>query len=225
MALRRYLPGMTINGFIFIRDVSDCGYLRRGIFLCHCGKEFESRIAHISSKGTKSCGCTLSDGIRKARTIHGCATRKHITPEFKIWCSMKNRCYFMSSRAYKDYGGRGIIVCERWLNSFDNFLKDMGTRPSERHTIERKDYNGNYEPQNCKWLKKELQARNKRNIKMYSYKGIDKSLPEWCEIQKVDYELTRQRINRDKWDFLKALNLSPETSNTTLINHAFGYII
>lgn len=84
------------------------------------------------------------------------------TPTYTSWCSMKERCYRPTHPSYKYYGARGIKVCERWLNSFENFLEDMGARPSLDHTLDRKDVNGNYEPGNCKWSTLVEQNGNRR---------------------------------------------------------------
>lgn len=88
---------------------------------------------------------------------------KHYNPEKRVWYDMKNRCYLPTLKDYKDYGARGITVCDRWRYSFDNFLEDMGRRPSPKHTLDRKDVNGNYEPSNCRWVTWSVQATNRRN--------------------------------------------------------------
>jgi hypothetical protein len=88
------------------------------------------------------------------------------TPEYVSWTCMKGRCYNRAIKSFKHYGGRGIKVCDRWLQSFENFLADMGERPSLRHTIERINNDGNYEPNNCKWIIAEHQALNRRSTKI-----------------------------------------------------------
>ena len=85
-------------------------------------------------------------------------------PEYRLWANMKERCINHNHKDYKNYGARGITVCNRWINSFDDFIKDMGARPTPQHTIERQNVEGNYEPSNCIWLLKSLQRRTQRNV-------------------------------------------------------------
>lgn len=134
--------------------------------LCDCGN-----IKNICSKNfidgsTKSCGC-------KIYKTHGMTG----TVEYRSWAHAIGRCEDKNDKAYKNYGGRGIKVCERWRNSFENFFLDMGKRPSG-YSIERIDVNGNYEPLNCKWATTLEQSRNKRNTKKYDYKGEQLTLME-----------------------------------------------
>jgi len=114
--------------------------------------------------------------FKKRGTTEGFAPRenhglKH-TPEYEAWCGMKKRCYNKNTHQYKDWGGRGIIVCERWLHSFSAFLEDMGTKPSPEYSIDRTDNNGNYEPGNCRWSTHSEQASNKRTPTHYFKKVI-----------------------------------------------------
>ena len=97
--------------------------------------------------------------------------RDYIT-EYRSWQGMKNRCYNKKSLDYKDYGGRGVVVCERWVNSFENFIEDMGRKPSAEHSIDRFPITqGNYTPANCRWATKKEQSRNRSYCKIYLYKG------------------------------------------------------
>ena len=135
-------------------------------WLCRCDCGAEKIIATHNlgkgvmglDKGTYSCGCFQREQRfhRPIRT-HG----KTKTPEYYAWNNMKSRCANKTHQAYKNYGGRGIEVCERW-EKFENFLTDMGIRPSPVHSLERKNVNGNYEPNNCKWGTPSEQQRNRR---------------------------------------------------------------
>jgi hypothetical protein len=98
--------------------------------------------------------------------------KKQRMTEYAAWNNMKNRCLNPNVKAYKDYGGRGIKVCDRWIQSFENFINDMGKKPSPSHSIDRIDYNGNYEPSNCRWLLRSMQNLNKRNNRVLTIDGI-----------------------------------------------------
>lgn len=89
------------------------------------------------------------------------------TPEYKSWSNMLKRCYIPTDKSYPRYGGRGIIVCERWRKNYMAFWNDMGKRPSDLHSIDRKDNNGNYEPDNCRWANQRTQMRNTSRSKKY----------------------------------------------------------
>jgi len=103
------------------------------------------------------------------------------SPEFGIWTDMQTRCYNPNFKDFKYYGGRGITVCELWLNSFEAFYGDLGPRPSLRHSIDRKDSDGHYAPDNCRWATAEEQANNKSNTVRITLNGITKPLAEWCK--------------------------------------------
>jgi hypothetical protein len=128
---------------------------------CDCG---QSKIIYYSSVAqglTKSCGCLRSelsgDRGRKQLTTHGMTKSR----EFNSWRNMRDRCYNKHNKDYKNYGGRGITVCEEWNNSFEKFFSDMGKRPIGK-TLDRINNNGNYEPLNCKWSTHLDQIRNRR---------------------------------------------------------------
>lgn len=105
--------------------------------------------------------------------------RRYLYPEFIPWEGMLGRCYTKSDVAYHRYGGRGIKVCARWRMSFDNFRKDMGPRPSKKHSIDRINNDGNYEPGNCRWATMAEQHRNKRNSVLLTIDGQTKTVHEW----------------------------------------------
>lgn len=123
--------------------------------ICDCGTEVTVRAGVLSQNRKLSCGCLWEDAMTK----HG-MTR---TPEFTVWVQMRQRCGNPNHPRFKDYGGRGITVCERWQR-FEGFIADMGARPNSRATIERVDNDKGYSPENCVWLDKSLQNRNRRRL-------------------------------------------------------------
>ena len=125
--------------------------------LCDCGQEIDVTLDRLRSGKTKSCGCYRAEFTTSKNTSHGLAK----TRVYRIWAGMRARCLNPKHPRWQWYGGRGIAVCSRW-ESFEAFYEDMGEPPTEQHSIERQEVNGNYEPGNCIWLPLKEQARNRR---------------------------------------------------------------
>lgn len=126
---------------------------------CDCGVIMETTSGALKGR-TKSCGCLRRKHVSAKMKTHGLSK----SPEYKVWANMLSRCNNSNARGFENYGGRGIQVCDRWYN-FANFYADMGARPSNDHTIERRNNDGNYTPHNCHWLERRYQGRNKRNTR------------------------------------------------------------
>lgn len=144
---------------------------------CDCGVVGEYRLGSLRSGNTKSCGCFLRESASARATVHGLSK----TTEFKAWGGMLDRCRNPNTKGYARYGGRGIRVCARWRQSFVAFLEDMGSRPSRRHSIDRIDNDGDYEPGNCRWATRKEQMRNTRANVMVEHEGETLCLVEWAE--------------------------------------------
>lgn len=150
---------------------------------CDCGNESIVNTQNLKRNKSKSCGCLRTEITSKVKTTHG-NTVGGYSPEYISWMQMRARCSNINRPDYLRYGGRGIKVCERWVNSFDNFLEDMGKRPSKNHSLDRFPNNdtGDYEPANCRWATPKQQANNRRTSRFIEYKGIKNSLAEWTNI-------------------------------------------
>lgn len=160
---------------------------------CDCGKEKQTLGASMKRGLTRSCNtCHLLTGS------HG----MHKSREFKIWSSMKSRCSNPNEPNYKRYGGRGIKVCDDWLESFVKFYRDMGN--SNGLTLDRIDVNGNYEPSNCRWATCKIQSRNKTNNIFYTYNGETLCVSEWLERISMASSTFCNRIKRG-WSFEKSI--------------------
>lgn len=129
--------------------------------------------------------------------------------EYRIWSSMKTRCYNRRHRWYHNYGGRGITVCDRWRASFANFLADMGTRPFVGVTLDRKENDEPYSPDNCLWSTRTVQARNRRSSRLLTVDGQTKTLAEWCEIYGMCHATIWRRIEVFGWSVDLAVKTPP----------------
>lgn len=156
--------------------------------LCDCGSVVFLNTTRLNTGNTKSCGCLRAEGNRKT---HGGRS----LPEYGIWRHMLSRCENKNLPAYKDYGGRGIGVCQRW-HDFALFLEDMGRRPSVRHSIDRIDNSRGYEPGNCRWATPKEQNRNRRDSCLLDVDGVIATLAEHCERAGVKYSTAHMRLSK-----------------------------
>ncbi len=154
-----------VFGRLTVIELAGMNKHRQSIWLCKCCCGVNKIIpSHDLRQGAiNSCGCLHSERAKKRGTIHGMRN----SSEYSSWRNMKNRCLNSNTDRYKDYGGRGISICESWLNSFENFFADMGPKP-KGYSIERINNDGNYCPENCIWADDKTQQRNRRNNKSKS---------------------------------------------------------
>lgn len=178
------------------------------LFRCDCGKEKEIVGWKVKSGHTKSCGCLQSEwavkhAIELARRniTHGMS---YLRP-YSIWHSMLQRCLNKKSHSYKNYGGRGIKVCNKWLK-FKGFLEDMKVGYENGLSIDRINNDGNYNKENCRWVTVKQQNNNNRNCHFFTYKGITKNITQWADKLGLNVNTVRVRIHRGQNE-LEALEL------------------
>lgn len=140
---------------------------------CDCGNKVLVLRPNLTSGHTTSCGCYNKQRVKEFFTTHAMTDSN----AYRSWTDMKTRCYNKKYTGYKNYGERGISVCERWLESFENFLSDMGN-PVDGISLERIDNDKGYYPENCKWIPKSEQGKNRRIVRYVSYKGEKISMAE-----------------------------------------------
>lgn len=168
----------------------------RWLCLCSCGTEKTIGSGAIRSGSTRSCGCLQIEETISRSTVHGSAGRKGKSPEYWSWSAMNARCRNKKSKSYKNYGGRGITVCERWAGSFQNFVDDMGKKPSESHTLDRIDNSRGYEPGNCRWGTRIEQGNNRRNNRVEEVDGKSRTIADWSRVSGIPAKRIRTRLRR-----------------------------
>lgn len=171
---------------------------------CDCGGMATVWSSSLVTGGTRSCGCYHLESARangKKNATHGWSGTK----EYGAWSSMRGRCFNPTRPNYADYGGRGITVCARWADSFDNFLADMGSCPDETYSLDRIDNDGDYGPGNCRWATRAEQANNTRANHFLTYAGRTQTLSQWATERGLRKETLSSRIGRLGWPVEKAL--------------------
>jgi len=155
--------------------------------VCDCGAETLAYANQLKGGNKKSCGCLpVTHNVTHGRRNH---------PLYNTWRAMVDRCNNPDNSNYSLYGGRGIKVCKEWLD-IDAFINDMHPKPSRKHSIDRKDNEGDYCPENCRWATSREQGRNKRNTILLTLDGVTMSLPEWAEHKGVKRRTMYMRYRR-----------------------------
>jgi hypothetical protein len=205
------ITGMTFGRLVAIRRTPSrrmSGRMR--IFWlcrCACGNEVEVQPSNLKGGNIASCGCLAREIVVARSTTHGMAAREDAHPLYASWSKMLARCRNPNNPSFKDYGGRGVQVCERW-HSFENFLADMGERPEHGMSLDRfPDQNGNYEPGNVRWATSKEQNRNRRDNVLESHEpeqirwlfGLGYSRIEIAGYFDVSRKVIESVVRGDSW--------------------------
>lgn len=183
---------------VFDSEIDSKHSSRKCRCICERGNEVVVCSSSLKRENTKSCGCLQLESASRVNVKHG-GTNDRL---YKIWLSMKSRCYREKQKVYSNYGGRGIQVCEEWLNdygAFRDWAYDNGYNESAAHgecTIDRINVNGNYCPENCRWVSVKEQNQNKRNNRILTLNGESKTLTEWAGVIGVDSHTVYNRIKK-----------------------------
>lgn len=179
-------PGDKFHKLTFVEKIDS----KFSVFKCDCGVTTTKRHHLVLNSNTKSCGCFNRQLGRDRFKTHGLSE----TPTFKIWTGMMSRCYVKKNTGYKQYGAKGVTVCERWKTSFINFLNDMGERPAGL-SLDRIDGTRGYSPENCRWATRKQQRENQnRKIIEATIDGVRRPMKEWAKLKGFYYSTIHQRI-------------------------------
>lgn len=165
--------------------------------ICDCGEVRTIGGTELSQGNSTSCGCLRKERFTKFATKHGYAVPGSVSKEYRVWCSMKRRCYSKKDKSYPRYGGRGITVCDRWKDSFQNFIDDMGDCPPKM-SIERKNNSQGYSPKNCEWADAVAQANNKRNNRIVTINGKAMTVAQWARSIGIKLGTAHMRLYRER---------------------------
>lgn len=189
---------------IVIQRVFDNRY-EKPVWLCKCdcGKEKIIYGNSLRMGATQSCGCLQIEIVTHSNTKHGHSKNKKRSKIYSTWSDMIQRCTNPKDTGFHNYGGRGITVCKRWMK-FENFLKDMGEPPTNKHQLDRIDNDKNYCKTNCCWSTRKQQQRNKRNNHIVVHNGQTQCVASWAEEYTIKHGTLRTRLARG-WSIKRAL--------------------
>lgn len=183
--------GACFGALTVIEEIEKLNKYCMYLCVCNCGEKVVAKSSQLvdgSKNRCRTCGRKAHD---KAITKHGYFG----TRIYKTWGNMKRRCLNPKAHNYHLYGGRGIKVCKSWLE-FENFLADMGEPPTDRHSLERINNDGDYKPSNCRWALMSEQALNRRDNRNYNYRGKTQSMLEWAIEYNMNYTTLQQRLDK-----------------------------
>ena len=167
--------------------------------VCVCGKQMVVEGCRLRRGASKSCRCKSQEFRLQKRMTHGETVGRKATKEYRAWQAIINRCRKpTSTKFYHRYGGRGIDICERWFESYENFIEDIGRAPTEKHSIDRIDNTGNYCKENCRWATTKEQSRNKRTNVLVEYKGVVKVLSDWVSELNINRSVISRYLKKGK---------------------------
>lgn len=177
---------------VVIRELLPMGNGRLFECLCDCGKSTPVSLKSLRNAGTKSCGCLQREHAKRVNRSHGLyKSRLH-----SIWMNMKQRCYNINAPHYPNYGGKGVSICDQWRNDFKAFYDWAVSSGYEDHlTIDRKDFKGDYEPSNCRWITLQEQNLNTSRSRNVTYSGKTMTLKEWSDVTGIKYKTLAQRLD------------------------------
>lgn len=163
---------------------------------CDCGGEKTVPSIRLRTGKTQSCGCLRAEVARATADARSVAEARRKDPLYHRWASMIQRCHNPANPSFKNYGARGIFVCDRWREDFGNFFADMGAPPSGQHTIERIDNDGAYEPENCRWALRADQLRNQRRSIVIEIAGRSLPAKDWAAELGISYQAITKRYRQ-----------------------------
>lgn len=202
------LRDLRFGKLVVTREVKSAhASYRRWECRCDCGRVVELTGSQLTLYSRSSCARGRHGRAR--RTFHGASEM----PELHAWKNMIARCEKKKASGFRHYGGRGIRVCEAWRQSFPAFLADMGARPSPKHSLDRIDVNGNYEPANCRWATPKEQQRNRRDNAFLVVGGVRRCVAEWSDLTGISADVIHSRVARG-WSHRDAVTLPVGTQGS-----------
>jgi hypothetical protein len=213
----KFSAGQKFGRLTVIRRGVNKGPYQTYVCRCECGAITSPKARALKSGRTASCGCLHREkaaiqAAQMRRVKHGHSYESG----FQSWYQMIQRCHRPTSTSYKNYGARGIAVCDRWRESYENFKNDMGERPSPGHSLDRIDNDGNYEPGNCRWATRKEQSRNTRVNRIITFNGRSLPLCDWPEVCGIPLGTIDNRL-RKGWPVELALTAKRNAKLRTLL--------